>query len=186
MPEFVDRSQLTVHRKATELPNYPTTYSKVKRGFTLIELLVVIAIIGILVTFVVASFNSAQAKARDARRKADLDAIRKAGELAKPDSTGSRYYPSTTGALAPTYIKATPQDPKSTTAAPIPYLYSVSPPGCAGPPSTCSDYRLRAELENTNDGQYAATQSQCPNTGDFTGITYNTTGSTRTYVVCPP
>jgi len=163
----------------------PFTIPK-RKGFTLIELLVVISIIGILASFAIASFTSAQAKGRDSRRKADLDAIRKAGELAKTDSTGSKYYPSTTGVLATTYIKAVPQDPKSTTAAPIPYLYSVGPAGCAGPPSTCSDYRLRAELENTNDGQYAATQSQCPNTGDFAGITYNTTGSTRTYVVCPP
>src|SRR3990167_9847267 len=100
--------------------NQQLTINK-RRGFTLIELLVVIAIIGILASFAIASFTSAQAKGRYSRRKADLDAIRKAGELAKTDSTGSKYYPSTTGALATTYIKSpVPQDPKSTTAVPIP------------------------------------------------------------------
>ena len=44
-------------------------------GFTLIELLVVIAIIGVLASTVLASVNSARAKARDARRMSDFKAI---------------------------------------------------------------------------------------------------------------
>ena len=52
-----------------------------KNGFTLIELLVVIAIIGLLSTTIMTSLNSARSKARDTRRKADLDAVRKALEL---------------------------------------------------------------------------------------------------------
>lgn len=51
------------------------TFGKNRRGFTLIELLVVIAIIGILSTVAMTSLNGARKKARDARRKSDLEQI---------------------------------------------------------------------------------------------------------------
>lgn len=51
------------------------------QGFTLIELLVVIAIIGLLTSTILASLRSARIKARDTRRKADVNQVKLALEL---------------------------------------------------------------------------------------------------------
>jgi prepilin-type N-terminal cleavage/methylation domain-containing protein len=54
-----------------------------KKGFTLIELLVVIAIIAILAIVGIAVFSGQQQSARDARRRADIQAIAQALEANK-------------------------------------------------------------------------------------------------------
>lgn len=54
---------------------------KKQNGFTLIELLVVIAIIGILASVVLASLNSARAKANDASVRTNLNNARSQAEL---------------------------------------------------------------------------------------------------------
>lgn len=106
------------------------TPKNTERGFTLIELLVVIAIIGILSSVVLASLNSARAKARDAYRKSEIKQLQTALELyansngSYPSSGGSwrgavSYGGYGTGAagyipgLVPTYISILPLDPKN-------------------------------------------------------------------------
>ena len=62
---------------------------KTQKGFTLVELLVVIAIIAILAVVGVTIFSGTQKNARDARRRADIDAIAAALESSK--GTAANY-----------------------------------------------------------------------------------------------
>ena len=53
---------------------------KIKKAFTLLEMLVVVGIIAILVSMGIASYSTAQRKARDAKRRSDMSSIRNAYE----------------------------------------------------------------------------------------------------------
>jgi len=79
-----------------------------KKGFTLIELLVVVAIIGLLATLSIVALNTARAKARDARRVADIKQIQTALELYYNDQG---VYPGTAASLTPTYMATVPLAP---------------------------------------------------------------------------
>jgi type II secretion system protein G len=123
-------------------------------GFTLIELLVVISIIGILISLSVFGLQGARTSSRDAKRKADLEAIRSgleiykadcgqypplgitAGSLRLLDSTSLVGLPSVAGCAGNTYISSVPRDPISTRN----YDYKENP-------STHATYRICAALE---------------------------------------
>lgn len=88
-----------------------------RAGFTMIELLVVISIIAVLSAIGVASFTGSQKRARDARRQADLEAVRSALELYRADNPVTGY-PASTAPLSPTYMSAIPVDPRTQAAYP--------------------------------------------------------------------
>jgi prepilin-type N-terminal cleavage/methylation domain-containing protein len=90
-------------------------------GFTLIELLITIAVISILAAIGLTVYPSAQAKARDAKRKADLNDIRNALQLYYNENNsypcpgfenfvGFVFHPVNNCPLTPTYIKEIPHD----------------------------------------------------------------------------
>ncbi len=103
-----------------------------RRGFTLIELLVVIAIIGILSAVVLASLNSARAKARDSRRIADLKQIQLANEMYF-DSNGN-YANNIAALVSAGFLPSEPKDPNGSS-----YQYATNVGGKA--------YVVAAQLE---------------------------------------
>lgn len=200
MPTLVHTPQFIVDSKYKTMNHEPLTINRKPRGFTLIELLVVISIIGILAAFIVASFTSAQQKARDSKRKSDLDAVKKALVLASNDCTGGGYpviggfggteakYVSLISLMQTlNYIKSTPQDPIQTGASA--YNYDTSSgtttadtcPDASGGRTTDSStkFLLWATLENSNDP--AADSASVGKSGIACGIT---SASAKRYYVC--
>ena len=122
---------------------------KNKQGFTLIELLVVIAIIGLLSTLSIVALNQARARARDARRLADVKQIQTALEMYYNDEGG---YPATAdvvagqsiiGTASTTYMDIVPK-------APIPADGDTT--GCAG--ATIYTYAVTASFNGSTNGSY--------------------------------
>lgn len=113
-----------------------------QKGFTLLELLIVIVIIGILIALVLPNLINGPIRARDVRRKQDLNAISSGLEQYYNDN---QAYPDTLATLTTgNYLKTIPNDPKSGT-----YVYTPLPAG--GPVYT--SFTLQATLENKQDKQ---------------------------------
>lgn len=146
------------------------------KGFTLIELLVVISVIGILATLIIANFNAARARARDAQRKSDLREI-KAGLMMYhndfekfPNNSGSKIAGCGTSGTSAcdwgekweasiVYMKILPDDPLAPSAS---YSYEYN--------ATDDDFYLWVTLENKGDGDIQKTHDRCANKGDYTYV----------------
>ncbi len=129
-----------------------------------------ISIIGLLSSIVLTSVNSARVKARDARRKADLDQLRTALELYYDSNgtypvTGVTWFSSEPNnalgnnggnwipGLAPTYIPTLPHDPRA---------------GVGVPNPPCSAPWLQAYLYRSDTGASYKLLSHCAPEGAWT------------------
>ena len=134
-------------------------------GFTLMELLISVAIVAILTAIGVVSYSSVNKRARDAKRKSDIEQVRSALEIYRNDN---EHYPGTAVGyirldtldaqdgnppLVPTYLPRFPMDPRSTSSTPISYYYS--PKGSGAPPYYA--YCLCGAVENA-----AEANNSCP------------------------
>ena len=152
-----------------------------QKGFTLIELLIVITIIDILASLTLASYGSAQAKARDGIRKSDLAQVKRAMELAKSDCKGAAWYPyfanytALANYLADTdlnYLSSVIQDPTNSS----PQVYSYITTTASGVPTDecpsetspgtfdkdgATKYSLYVKLERTSDAQSLDSRTKC-------------------------
>ncbi len=124
-------------------------HRSLRLGFTVIELMVVVTIIAVLTLIGVASYTQTNKKARDGKRKADLEQVRSALVLYRTD-TGSYPVSLTWSTMAPiqSYISGTSiADPL-----PSPYTqYSYSSGGSGSTFSIC------ATLEATTPSSYCLT-----------------------------
>jgi len=127
--------------------------NKKQNGFTLLEILVVIALLGILATIIMGSYLASLKKARDSRRKQDLEQISRALELYYSQNNS---YPEDIdvdfgGPLenpngGDYYMKMLPQDPSGATSG---YNYDyISNDG--------QEYQLYSCLENDQDPDYSS------------------------------
>ncbi len=81
-----------------------------RKGFTLIELIVSVTIIMVMTMLAVVSYSGTNTRARDSRRKADLEKVRMALELYRQQNDG---YPASSALLVPNFLQAWPSDPRS-------------------------------------------------------------------------
>lgn len=114
-----------------------TALSVNKKGFTLVELLIVISIIAILSVIGVTVFSGVQKNARDAKRRADIDAITTSMEKNYVSGSSTPYTVVSTSDFSDGKV---PVDPQSNAA----YTVTGTLPG--------KTYVVCATLENTTAG----------------------------------
>ncbi|HUD19784.1 MAG TPA: type II secretion system protein [Patescibacteria group bacterium] len=142
--------------------------SRFERGFTLIELLVVIAIIAVLIAFAVTNYLGARQRAKDVKKKSELQELKTALRLYyndfniyPPDATtndldgcGNATPPiasCNSGEFAAgtnVYMKLLPQAAS--------YVWHYQPVGVAR-----DDFCLWATLDNASDTDITASQAKC-------------------------
>ncbi len=166
----------------TPTPNFGVSSDfKSERGFTLIELLVVISIIALLASIVLVALSNSRAKARDARRIADIKQLSSAMELFYGDfysypTTTSLVAAGTTGAfsagtpcangtagcvnyMVPTYLTKIP-------VAPLP-ADGICGQAYGSGISTANDYQFLSTNANTTTSTYQITFCLGGQTGSY-------------------
>lgn len=164
---------------------------KKAKGFTLIELLIVIAIIGLLATLAIVSLTTAQEKARDAKRIADMKLFQNAIELyfsenpagyptidgGSADATADQWADFT--ALIDDYMTQVPVPPDAATET---YRYQYG--GGTIPDHDAQDYVMSAVLENSSHD--ALDQSEQADVAGLTGGVDTSDGDLGATASCDP
>jgi len=151
---LVDNASTDGTVEAVKLLKIENCKLKILKGFTLLEVLVVIGIISILVTLGIASYSTAQKKARDAKRQSDLKGAQQVMEQCY--SVNSFAYPAILGtgtitATCPapnTNITFTITDPLNTDT----YIYTIA--------STTSTYTITAPDLETSTTNFSVSNQQ--------------------------
>jgi prepilin-type N-terminal cleavage/methylation domain-containing protein len=163
------------------------------RAFTLIELLVAIAIIATLIGLAIPNFLGARSRAKDARRKGEMQQLKNALQLYYNDyhiypaaANGTAHgvsvfnYIAGCGASGTTLCPAGCTSDFASGGSGCDTVYTAKFPGELGSSmfyyqrNSGADFCLKDSLENASDGDITTTQSKCATTctGLYSGTDY--------------